>query len=88
MLFPFVTDVLREVAELTPGPYLHIGGDEALATPDDQYVEFIEDVQEIVRGLGKTLMGWDDIAAAALEAPFVAQLWIAPSRALAARKWR
>ena len=28
----FVDDVVREVAALTPGPYLHIGGDEAQAT--------------------------------------------------------
>src|SRR5690606_30727183 len=30
--FRFVNDVLREVAEMTPGPYLHIGGDEAAVT--------------------------------------------------------
>ena len=28
----FVEDVVRELAELTPGPYIHLGGDESLAT--------------------------------------------------------
>ena len=30
--FPFVKDVLKEVAELFPGPYIHIGGDECPKT--------------------------------------------------------
>ena len=34
--YDFVADVLGELAAMTPGPYLHIGGDEALGTdPDD-----------------------------------------------------
>ena len=32
--YSFLEDVLREVAALTPGPYIHIGGDEAAALPD------------------------------------------------------
>ena len=34
--FPFVKDVLKEVAELFPGPYIHIGGDEV---PKDRWKE-------------------------------------------------
>ena len=30
--YTFVDDVLGELAALTPGPYLHIGGDEAQST--------------------------------------------------------
>src|SRR5262249_42523704 len=32
LTYTFIDDVMRELAELTPGPYLHIGGDEARAT--------------------------------------------------------
>jgi hexosaminidase len=39
--FKFVDDVLREVASLTPGPYLHIGGDEAHVTKKEDYIQFI-----------------------------------------------
>ena len=34
--YTFVEDVIRELAALTPGPYLHIGGDEAAATNPDR----------------------------------------------------
>ena len=32
LTYTFVDDVVREVAALTPGPYLHVGGDEAHST--------------------------------------------------------
>ncbi len=31
--YRFVRDVVRELAEMTPGPYIHIGGDESSARP-------------------------------------------------------
>jgi hexosaminidase len=37
----FVDDVVREVAALVPGPYFHIGGDEALVVEHDDYVAFM-----------------------------------------------
>ncbi len=40
--YRFVDDVVREIAALTPGPYFHIGGDEAMATTPEDYVDFIE----------------------------------------------
>ncbi len=46
--YRFIDDVLRELAALTPGPYLHIGGDEAHATLDDEYRLFMARVQELV----------------------------------------
>ena len=30
--YDFVSDVVGELARLTPGPWIHIGGDEAMAT--------------------------------------------------------
>ena len=31
--YKFVDDVIRELAAITPGPYIHIGGDESHVTP-------------------------------------------------------
>ena len=45
LTYAFVDDVVREVAALTPGPYLHIGGDEAHSTDPDEYRVFVERVQ-------------------------------------------
>jgi hexosaminidase len=71
----FVDDVLREIAALTPGAYLHIGGDEAAATDAGDYVRFVEQVQGIVQAHGKQMIGWEEIARARLSPTSVAQHW-------------
>ena len=40
--------MLSELAAITPGPYLHIGGDEASSTPATDYTTFVNRVQPIV----------------------------------------
>jgi hexosaminidase len=73
--FGFVEDVLGEVAALTPGPYLHIGGDEAHTTSEADYLRFVERVQAIVQALGKDMIGWEDIARIRLLPTTVVQHW-------------
>jgi hexosaminidase len=73
--FDFVDDVIREVADLTPGPYIHIGGDEAAATDPDDYLYFIEQLQAIVQSHGKHMIGWEEIARADLQDSSVVQYW-------------
>ena len=62
--YMFIDDVIRELAAITPGPYLHIGGDESYATKTEDYIPFMNKVQEIVIKYGKQPIGWDDIAIA------------------------
>jgi hexosaminidase len=71
----FIADVLREVAALTPGPYLHVGGDEASSTQPDDYVAFVGQAEQVVRSLGKRLVGWGEIGAAPLSSTSIAQHW-------------
>ncbi|WP_192349895.1 family 20 glycosylhydrolase [Algoriphagus sp. Y33] len=73
--YTFVEDVIRELVELTPGPYIHIGGDESHVTEKEDYIYFIERVQEIVSKYGKKSIGWDEIATAKLSPGSVAQFW-------------
>lgn len=73
--FKFVDDVLRELAAMTPGPYLHIGGDEAAVTKKEDYKIFIQRFQEMVKAHGKQMIGWEDIAQANINAPTLAQHW-------------
>jgi hexosaminidase len=73
--YAFVDDVVREVAALTPGAYLHIGGDEALSTDPDDYRFFVERVQRIVRSHGKRMVGWEETARTHLRRTSVAQHW-------------
>ncbi|MFY1703785.1 beta-N-acetylhexosaminidase [Micromonospora sp. WMMA1923] len=60
--YDFVAEVLGEVAALTPGRYLHIGGDEAYRVPAEAYRGFVERTQRIVTDLGRTVVGWHQIA--------------------------
>jgi hexosaminidase len=73
--YDFVTDVVGELARLTPGPWIHIGGDEAMATKASDYVHFIDRVQSIVASSGKRLIGWEEIARARLRSGTVVQHW-------------
>ncbi|MEO3847894.1 beta-N-acetylhexosaminidase [Streptomyces sp. B8F3] len=73
--YDFVDDVVRELAELTPGTYLHIGGDEAHSTPHEQYVTFMDRAQEIAGKYGKTVIGWHQITGANPVDGAVAQYW-------------
>ncbi len=82
--YVFLEDVLGELAALTPGPYIHIGGDEAQGTDDDDYGWFIYEVQEMLTGLDKTMIGWDEIATAPLATPVLTQYWHDEDNALAA----
>ena len=74
----FVEDVLGEVAAMTPGPYLHIGGDEAFEVEEEAYSGFITAVQGIVADQGKILVGWEEIGRAELDTPVLAQSWYDP----------
>ena len=71
----FVDDVVREVAQITPGPFLHIGGDEVETLSHEQYIQFIERAESIVRAHGKRMIGWEEVAAARLQPDTVVQFW-------------
>lgn len=73
--YQVVNDIIRELAAITPGPYIHIGGDESHSTEKEDYISFIERVQEIVKSHGKKVIGWDETAQTTLESGTVVQLW-------------
>ena len=73
--YKFIDDVVREIAAMTPGAWFHIGGDEVKTLSAAQYVGFIERVQKIVASHGKRVVGWDEIAPAALLPHTLVQHW-------------
>lgn len=73
--YQFIDDVIRELAAITPGPYIHIGGDESHVTAHDDYVYFVNRVQDIVTRHGKKIIGWDEIANASLIEDVIVQFW-------------
>jgi hexosaminidase len=82
--FKFVNDVLRELATMTPGPYLHIGGDEAAVTKKPDYIAFVNRFKEIVKANGKKMVGWEEIAQAEIDSTVIVQHWSNEEHALMA----
>jgi hexosaminidase len=73
--YEFVEDVIREVAAMTPGPYLHIGGDEAFSTPPDDYQTFMTRVLPLIGKYGKRAIGWHEMTAVELPDTAIPQYW-------------
>jgi hexosaminidase len=73
--YQFLDDVLGELAALTPGPYLHIGGDEAHSTPADDYARFMQRVQPLVTKHGKQVVAWEEIGQVELMPGTLVQQW-------------
>ncbi len=75
MTYKIINDVIQELAAITPGPYIHIGGDESHSTKKEDYIYFMERAQAIVTSHGKKSLGWDEIAQTNLEQGTVVQFW-------------
>jgi hexosaminidase len=74
--FPLVEEVLTGVADIFPGSYLHLGGDEPWGMPHDPYVSFVRHARAFVRSLGKRPLGWQESARADLEPRDIVQYWL------------
>ncbi|MCT4646202.1 MAG: beta-N-acetylhexosaminidase [Carboxylicivirga sp.] len=80
--YEFVDDVVRELSEMTEGPYIHIGGDESHVTKEKDYVYFINRTREIVKKYNKTMIGWDEIAHADIDKSDIVQYWAKDENAI------
>lgn len=85
--FKFINDVIRELSEITPGPYFHVGGDEAHVTKKEDYIAFVNRFTEIVKANNKIMVGWEEIAQGNISENAIAQHWANPDYArMAAEK--
>ncbi|MEW1695622.1 MULTISPECIES: beta-N-acetylhexosaminidase [unclassified Streptomyces] len=73
--YDFVDDVIREIAALTPGRYVHIGGDEAHSTSQADYKTFMDKVQPVVAKYGKKVVGWHQLTATTPAEGALVQYW-------------
>ncbi|SEJ81532.1 hexosaminidase [Arthrobacter sp. yr096] len=73
--YEFVREVLGQLAAITVGPYLHIGGDEAHVTGHDDYVTMVQQFVRIGAETGKAVVGWNEFAAVELPEGAVIQYW-------------
>jgi hexosaminidase len=73
--YTFLENVISELAAMTPGAYIHIGGDEAKATNQPDYINFVKRAQSIVAANGRQAVGWEEIAQAPLLPGSIVQHW-------------
>lgn len=59
--YEFIDNVVKEISEISPSKYFHMGGDEADSTKKEDYNYFVGRVSKIVEKYGKTPIGWDPI---------------------------
>lgn len=85
-VYAFIDDVVREISQMTPGPYFHIGGDESHVTEKSDYIYFVSKVEKIVEKYGKQMVGWDEIIQSDIGENSIAQHWQNPDNAIAAKK--
>lgn len=77
--YALVDDVMRELAALTPGRYLHMGGDENPILSREDYAKFVERTQDIIARHGKQMVGWEEISHARLSPTTLSQAWATDS---------
>ena len=86
----FMSDVLRQVADVFPSPYIHLGGDEAggqswRTCPRCQgvtQVDAMQRVNKIVHELGRKMICWDEVFTLGLRDTSVAiMVWRSPETA-------
>jgi hexosaminidase len=73
--YRFLQDVMTQLARLTSGPYLHVGGDEAHSTTAADYATFEGKLLPIVSGVHKAAIGWHDIAQVNPPKSVVPEFW-------------
>jgi hexosaminidase len=83
----FLGDVVSELVALTPGPYIHLGGDEVEGMDHEAYVKFMWDAATVVLRHGKTPVVWEEAGVAKLPEGTIVQHWsdAVPARAGAAQ---
>ena len=74
-VYAFIDDVIRELAAITPGKYIHIGGDESLVTEKEDFIYFIDRATKIVEKYGKKMIGWDEVVHADMNENHTVQYW-------------
>lgn len=77
--YDFVSDVIGELAEITKGSWIHIGGDEI---EDPLYETFVVKADSIVRSYGKTTIGWEEVTKAEVDESLISQNWTGKTKSI------
>jgi hexosaminidase len=73
--YEFLDQVIGEIAALTPGPYIHIGGDEAHDRSQAELDAYFEKVAKLVEKHGKKVFGWQEAAGSLDPSKSMTEFW-------------
>lgn len=59
---PFLRDVFGDVARMTAGRHVHVGGDEVLTMEREEYAALVGTALDAVRAAGKEVVAWQEVA--------------------------
>ena len=71
----FLQEVFSELAAQTTGPYIHVGGDEAMESTPEEYQKIVQFAVKTVHDAGKLSVGWQEAAKADLDSNTIIQYW-------------
>lgn len=71
-----VSAVLADVCALTDGPFVHIGGDEAVGITDDCFAAGVRELRALARKSGKRPVAWQEASRAGIEPGDITQFWV------------
>jgi len=85
----FVADVVAALADLSPGPFVHVGGDEPFGMPEADYAEVVRGQLDAVHRAGRRAVVWQEaVRGGTLTPDDVLQYWIGPENRLDAAALR
>ncbi|MFF0057744.1 family 20 glycosylhydrolase [Streptomyces microflavus] len=71
-----VAAILADVCRLTDGPFVHVGGDEAVGATDESFAHSVRELRSLVRKSGKRPLGWQESSRAGVEPEDILQFWV------------
>ncbi|MFD4231569.1 family 20 glycosylhydrolase [Streptomyces sp. NPDC058545] len=71
-----VAAVLADVCALTEGPFVHVGGDEAVGITDECFAASVRELRNLVRKFGKRPVAWQESSRAGIGPEDIAQFWV------------
>ncbi len=73
-----ISGAFAELAQIVPGPFVHVGGDEAWRMPEDAYRDYVRKLLPAVRELAKRPIGWQELVRAGADTVQAIQYWMSP----------
>lgn len=70
--YEFFSQVMKEVADVFPSQYIHVGGDEI---KDTLFQSFIHYADSVIRSHDKVMIGWEEVLEADVGPKTIGQIW-------------